>query len=263
MKRNKNQLPVSGFVPIVIILILTALLAITGGVVVWQSQQVPIIPETTPSPVPTLEGEVFPTTQPQPTSTTVPTPTSDKTDDYYSWSVEDVCVPLCIPDVWCPNNNIVKDLGDGTLIYRRNGELFRGIQNQCKCLPADTLISTPNGEVAISRLQKGDLVWTASEDGKRTIVPILKTSKVKAPPRHHVIRLTLADGREVTASPMHPLADGRLFAEVSAGDIVDGVKVMNLQEVAYNQNYTYDLLPAGETGLYWASGVLLKSTLAK
>jgi hypothetical protein len=35
-----------------------------------------------------------------------------------------------------------------------------------------------------------------------------------------------------------------------------------VENVIYNTGATYDLLPSGETGLYWANGVLLKSTLS-
>jgi len=33
--------------------------------------------------------------------------------------------------------------------------------------------------------------------------------------------------------------------------------------VAYSGDRTYDLLPAGPTGFYWAGGILLSSTLSE
>jgi hypothetical protein len=45
------------------------------------------------------------------------------------------------------------------------------------------------------------------------------------------------------------------------GDPVDGSGVILIENVPYSGSATYDLLPAGETGLYWADGVLLGSTL--
>jgi hypothetical protein len=35
-----------------------------------------------------------------------------------------------------------------------------------------------------------------------------------------------------------------------------------VEHVIYKGGATYDLLPGGSTGLYWANGILLKSTLA-
>lgn len=31
--------------------------------------------------------------------------------------------------------------------------------------------------------------------------------------------------------------------------------------VSYSNGYTYDVLPSGDTGLYWANGILIGSTL--
>lgn len=45
------------------------------------------------------------------------------------------------------------------------------------------------------------------------------------------------------------------------GDVLDGALVATVEYVPYNSGATYDLLPSGSTGLYWANGILLKSTL--
>jgi hypothetical protein len=37
--------------------------------------------------------------------------------------------------------------------------------------------------------------------------------------------------------------------------------VVFLEDVPYEGSATYDLLPSGDTGLYWADGILLGSTL--
>jgi hypothetical protein len=65
----------------------------------------------------------------------------------------------------------------------------------------------------------------------------------------------------VLASPGHPLADGRRVGEAGAGDLVDGARVVSAVVLDYDQPFTYDLLPSGDTGLYWANGILLGSTL--
>lgn len=191
----------------------------------------------------------------------------ENTDDagYEDWPVEQVCVPVCDLDGWCPDDtgNVVKDLGDGTLVYRRNGELFRGTKNRCRCLPEEADISTPGGERVVSRLQEGDLVWTQTAAGEKIKAPIVRTAKVAAPEGHFMITIFLADGRSVTASPEHPLSDGRVFAEVEVGDIIGNVELAEVKRQVYSNKYTYDILPGGETGYYWADGVLLQSTLAK
>jgi len=72
----------------------------------------------------------------------------------------------------------------------------------------------------------------------------------------------LADGRELLASPGHKTADGRVLGSLAAGDRLDGSTIKLWELVPYSGDRTYDLLPAGATGAYWANGVLLGSTLA-
>ena len=76
-----------------------------------------------------------------------------------------------------------------------------------------------------------------------------------------VVRITLNDGRSVTASPGHPSAEGQMLGDYRVGDTLDGATVTAVEHVNYN-GATYDILPAGATALYWANGVLLRSTLA-
>jgi len=45
------------------------------------------------------------------------------------------------------------------------------------------------------------------------------------------------------------------------GDRVDGATVVAATTVRLTDGGTYDLLPSGPTGTYWADGVLLGSTL--
>ena len=77
-----------------------------------------------------------------------------------------------------------------------------------------------------------------------------------------MVHLTLADGRQLWASPGHQTADGRPLGSLSVGDVVDGSRVSGWERVPYAGDRTYDLLPAGPTGFYWANGVLLRSTLS-
>ena len=129
------------------------------------------------------------------------------------------------------------------------------------CLAATTLIATPDGEVPVQQLRAGDTVWTAEADGTRIAAPIEKVSRTAAPPQHQVLRATLSDGRSVSASLGHPTTDGRVFANLGAGDWLDGATLHEVTQAEYTLGWTYDLLPEGATGWYWADGVLLASTL--
>jgi hypothetical protein len=46
------------------------------------------------------------------------------------------------------------------------------------------------------------------------------------------------------------------------GDALDGSTITRWDLVPYSGDRTYDLLPSGLTGTYWAGGILLSSTLA-
>lgn len=130
------------------------------------------------------------------------------------------------------------------------------------CLSGDTRIATPTGSIAARGLKAGMLVWTRGLGGSKISVPILRVSKVPVPSGHQMVRLTLWDGREVRASPGHPTLDGRRLGELRVGDWLDGARVMATRLVPYDEESTYDLLPAGGSGAYWADGILLGSTLS-
>jgi hypothetical protein len=130
------------------------------------------------------------------------------------------------------------------------------------CLARGVRIDTPSGPVAIETLRTGALVWSLDRRGRRIPARILRTGSSPVPADHRVVRLALADGRSVTASPGHPLADGRRMRELSVGDLVDGSPVVATALEPYRGTRTFDILPAGGTGAYWAGGVLLGSTIA-
>jgi len=190
-----------------------------------------------------------------------PSPSKNIDDEYYSWSIEDVCIPV---EKLGQTPKLIQDLEDGTYIYRNpNGSLFRGSANQCKCLTATTLISTPYGDKLIKDLKLGMLVWTSDSNGNKISARIVKLSKVPVPNDYVVVHLVLDNNREIFASAAHPLADGRTINDITTNDIIDGSRVVSKEIVPYQGYYTYDILPAGETGSYWANGILLGSTLAK
>ena len=60
----------------------------------------------------------------------------------------------------------------------------------------------------------------------------------------------------------HPTADGRTFADLRVGERLAGQTIVELVWLPYEHDYTYDILPASDTGTYFAAGALVGSTLA-
>src|SRR6266853_2574105 len=107
------------------------------------------------------------------------------------------------------------------------------------CLAATTRIATPDGAIPVSDLRAGMLVWTV-DAGKRVAAPIAIVRHTPAPFGHRVIRIVLADGRAVVASPGHPTGDGRRVGELKSGDLLDGSRVVTMDVLPYTGD-TWDL----------------------
>jgi len=129
------------------------------------------------------------------------------------------------------------------------------------CLARGSMIDTPNGEVAVETLKVGDLVWTLDAAGQRVAQPLVRVGSAPVPVTHEVVHLVLADGREAWISPGHPTSDGRKVGQLRAGDLIDGSVVASAQLVPYVGGRTFDILPDGPSGAYWANGILIGSTL--
>lgn len=129
------------------------------------------------------------------------------------------------------------------------------------CLAGNTMIDTPSGPVAVIDLQVGMSIWTTDKAGHRISGVISKTSRVPVSPTHQMVHVVLVDHREISASKGHPTSDGRTIDMLTKGDILDGSIVVKTELTAYSFGYTYDLLPASDTGYYYANGVLMGSTL--
>ena len=129
------------------------------------------------------------------------------------------------------------------------------------CLSGNTFIDTPDGPINVKELKVGMAVLTQDSSGLKQTGIIINTGKTLVPPTHMMVHVILADKRELYVSPNHPTADGRLFGELGVGDTLDGSKITSVALVPYNGTYTYDILPSGPTGFYWANGILVKSTL--
>ena len=135
--------------------------------------------------------------------------------------------------------------------------------NTCPiCLAEGTLIDTPDGPVPVEKLQQGMMIYTQDDAGKKIAGVIMATASAQSPTSFQIIRIVLNDGRIVSASPGHPTTDGRTIGELKVGDTLDGGIIAAVTAVPYN-GYTFDILPEGGTGFYWANGILLKSTLAQ
>jgi hypothetical protein len=150
--------------------------------------------------------------------------------------------------------------GGGTITVQKRDTAFV----TCPiCLAAHTQIDTPTGSVAVEELRVGDVVWTMDATGARVAAPILKIARVPVPAKHPMVHVILDDGRELWASPGHPTTTGQALGDLQVGDRLDEVHVTRVERVPYDQPETYDLLPSGETGFYWANGILIGSTLAE
>ena len=128
------------------------------------------------------------------------------------------------------------------------------------CLPAETRIATPSGERAVSLLRAGDPIWTTDPAGRRVRGRVLYAASTPTTGPHQVVRVTLADGRVVAASPGHPTLAGRALYELRAGDPLSGSVVSKVERARFVGARTFDVLPSGATGAYWADGVLLGSS---
>jgi len=114
----------------------------------------------------------------------------------------------------------------------------------------------------VKNLKIGDPVWTVNEEGDRVLGKIERLGSIRVPANYHVIHIRLSDGRELYASPRHPTANGQTLAGLNVGDLLDGAYVIQFEHLPYDRLATYDILPSGDTGFYWANGILMGSTLA-
>jgi len=143
---------------------------------------------------------------------------------------------------------------------RGNDGACVAIECNLKCLPADAAIATPRGPISVSTLRVGDVVWTTTTSGARIAAPLVAVRSIPLDGDHAIARITLDDGRTLRASSSHPLVDGTLVGSVVIGALVDGARVTAIESSRY-RGATWDLLPAGDTGTYWADTVRLGSTL--
>jgi hypothetical protein len=167
-----------------------------------------------------------------------------------------------------PNQGVGCELPDGTacsdncstnLVCRKGVWTVEGGKGCAMCASPETPIATPQGERPIAELAVGDLVYSVDHDSI-TVVPL---ARVKRTPvlRHFVMQVEFANGRSFAISSGHPTADGRTIGELAPGAVLDHNAIKSARLVEYEHPYTYDILPASDTGTYFAAGVLIGSTL--
>lgn len=134
-------------------------------------------------------------------------------------------------------------------------------QGMCPiCAAPDTPIATPQGERPIAEIKVGDLVFSVQGDAI-VAVPVLRAGST-AVRNHRVMRVELDDGTVLHISPGHPTADGRRFSDLVTGSAFDESHVVvSAHPVPYQFERTYDILPASSSGLYFAGGAMVGSTL--
>jgi len=146
--------------------------------------------------------------------------------------------------------------------YHCQTDAFASKPRMCPiCLASNTLIATPEGDVKVTDLKVGMSVWSPDALGDKTAQTIIRLSRTPVPSTHKVVHLVLSDARQVWVSPDHPIISGNPVVTLQAGDAYDGAKVVSAELVPYWDTATYDLLPSGDTGAYWADGIPLGSTL--
>lgn len=129
------------------------------------------------------------------------------------------------------------------------------------CLSEDARIATPNGDVRAADIREDMVVWSQDAAGHRIAAAVARINATPVARSHTLVRIVLSDGRAVTGSAGHPTAHGTLMGAVLVGDQLDGAQVISVERIGYGRSRTVDLLPASSTGVYWADGVALGSTL--
>ena len=147
-----------------------------------------------------------------------------------------------------------------TCLTPTDGTCPRGCK-QCVCANPDTPIATPTGPRSISELRIGDLVYSVD---KSQVVPVPIAAVKMRPARSHIVpQILLDNGQVLQISARHPTADRRTFGDLREGDKIGDLRVKAVELVTYEHPFTYDILPASDTGFYFASGALIGSTLAE
>jgi hypothetical protein len=127
------------------------------------------------------------------------------------------------------------------------------------CAAAWSEVATPDGARRIADLRVGDLVYTI-DHGERVVAPIARVNR-RPVSNHALVRVTLSGGGVVEMSGGHPTAEGARFDALSPGERLGAAEIVSVQTVPYDEPYTYDILPASDTGTYFVGDAWVGSTL--
>jgi len=188
------------------------------------------------------------------TPSPAPAPTGTCGPDQGTCSKGYTCIQHCGPPV-------VRE-GDAPPTWYCETDAIAAQPRMCPiCLAKDTRIGAPGEDLLVQDLKVGDRVWSMDRDGKKIASRVSAVGRTPVPETHRVVHLVLADGRELWVSPDHPTASGLRVGDLRVGERYDGSVVASAELVPYWSDATYDLLPDSGTGLYWADGILMGSTL--
>ncbi|MEO1450130.1 MAG: Kazal-type serine protease inhibitor domain-containing protein [Bacteroidota bacterium] len=180
--------------------------------------------------------------------------------DTLTWPIQQVCFPIPTPQTPAE----LYALSDGSIIYESpDGTLFRGNRNLCRCLSPTVCIDAPGGGIELWTLTRGDSVFSLDEAGREVVVPVMDLQKVPVGEEHRLVHLTMNDGSSLMASPMHPIADGRLLGDIHPGDIIEGREVKTRTWRKTPSGFTMDLLPLGPTSVYRIGGYWYQTTMTR
>jgi hypothetical protein len=98
------------------------------------------------------------------------------------------------------------------------------------------------------------------DHGVRIVAPIARVNR-RPVSRHALVRVTLASGGVVEMSGGHPTAGGGRFDALSVGQRLGTAEIVSLETVPYDEPFTYDILPASDTGTYFVGDAWVGSTL--
>lgn len=145
---------------------------------------------------------------------------------------------------------------------RSQPDPWRNYEGRGPCLAGNSFIGTPSGFVLIKDIKIGDYVYTVDISGRRVQTVIVKKTKRPVAKNHKMVQLVLEGGRKLFVSPGHPTFDYKMIGSLVKRDKLDGSYVDSIKVLSYKGKYTYDILPYGVTGAYWANGILIGSTLS-
>ena len=122
------------------------------------------------------------------------------------------------------------------------------------CLHPETLIDTPDGGVCIAALLPGvSSVWSQDTLGNRIVARVDVAAMMHVKPAHSMLRLSVGEG-VFFVSGQHPMPDGTPIEHTYP----TAPRVTASQT---GTDVTHDIAVTGPTGIYFAHGIALGSTL--